>query len=334
MSSKQPLMVEVLRGPVVESHHQVMGVIVNEVGYTVHSWGNTGYMTMPRSAIKMLQALPLIESGASDKFALDDKFITLACGSHRGEKEHLTALAQFMEKTGVKEDMLACGPHWPLNEAAKEDLIRKNAKPTALCNNCAGKHIAMIATCLHAGENPAGYEKYEHNAQKRIRRVLTETMRVDHSKVPHGIDGCGIPTFSVPLSSMAVGMSSLINPKETQSRKFAASKILSAVRHNPFFLAGSDDFSTAVIEKTQGRAIIKGGAEGVYCGVIPEKGMAFAVKAADGASRAASVAAAHILLRYGGLTEVEFKALQKFTTPVISTWRGDIVGQVRVAKEV
>ncbi|AFY02109.1 asparaginase [Bdellovibrio bacteriovorus] len=332
MASKQPLIIEVLRGPVVESQHQVMAVVVNEAGNLVQYWGHPQYLTMPRSAIKMLQALPLIESGAAEKFNLEDKHIALACASHRGEKDHLAALSQWLEKAGLKEAQYVCGPHLPYDEASAHDMIRKSQKPTVLCNNCAGKHSAIISTCLHLGEDPTGYEKYEHNAQKRLRKVLSETMRIDHSKLPYGVDGCGIPTYAVPLQNMAIGMSTFINPKEASARKAAADRILHAVRSNPFYISGSDNFATAVIEKTQGRAVIKGGAEGVFCGVLPEKKVAFAVKAADGAGRAAQAATAMLLLKLGGLNESEFKALSKFTLSPVTNWRGDVVGQIRIAK--
>lgn len=332
MISRTPLLIEVTRGPVVESMHQVMAVVVNENGSLAQYWGNPNFLTLPRSAIKMLQTLALVESGAADHFNLEAKHIALACGSHRGEKDHLQALAQWLEKTGIKESQLVCGPHFPYDEKSAHDMIRRGNAPTPLCNNCAGKHLALITTCLHAGENSLGYEKYEHSAQKRLRKVLTEAIKVDHSKVAHGIDGCGIPTYGTSLQSLAVGMSSLISSKETAARKAAAQRILDAVKSHPYYVAGSDNFVTAVIEKSQGRAIIKTGAEGVVCGVLPEKRMAFAIKASDGAGRAAQVAAASILLLLGGLNESEFRSLSTYTLPEVKNWKGEVVGQMRIAK--
>lgn len=332
MASRQPLIVEVTRGPVVESVHNVIVAVVNELGTVTQYWGNPGFVTMPRSAIKMLQALPFVESGAVEKYSLDEQMIALACSSHRGEKEHLEVLKKWAEKVGFAESQLICGPHLPYHEASAHEYIRKGQKPTAFCNNCAGKHSALITTCLHLGENPEGYEKYEHAAQKRIRQVLTETLRIDHSKVPQGIDGCGMPTYAVPLQQMAVGMSTFINPKESSRRQFAAEKIIHAVKNHPFFISGTESFATEVIQKTQGRAIIKGGAEGVYCGFLPEKKVAFAVKAGDGAGRAAQVATAAVLLNLGGLTPQEFKDLERFTQPAVTNWKGDVVGQIRMAK--
>ncbi len=332
MASRQPLSVEVLRGPVVESIHSVMVVVVGESGQVTHYWGNPSFVTMPRSAIKMLQALPLLESGAANHFGLDDKMIALACSSHRGEKEHLEVLSEWSDKVGFKENQLICGPHLPYNEQASQDMLIRQRKPTAFCNNCAGKHSGLITTCLHLHESIEGYGHYEHPAQKRLRSVLSETLQVDHFKMPHGIDGCGIPTYAVPLQSMAVGMSTFINSKIASSRKLAAERILSAVANNPFYLSGSDNFATEVIQKTKGRSIIKGGAEGVFCGVLPEKKIAFAVKAADGAGRAAQVATAAVLLNFGGMTAEEFTSLSKYTQPVITNWSGESVGQIRVAK--
>lgn len=332
MAARLPLIVEVLRGPVVESVHQVMVVVVNELGSVTNWWGNPQFLTLPRSSIKMLQALPLIESGAAEKYGLDDKLIAMACSSHSGQKEHIAALAEWMEKTHSPESAFVCAPHLPFDEPSAHEMIRRGQKPTALCNNCAGKHLGIISTCLHLNESPAGYDKYEHNAQKRMRKVLTETMKVDHSKAAYGVDGCGIPSYAVPLQNIAMGMSTLINPKESSARKMASDRILRSVKGNPFYVGGSDTFTTAVIEKTQGRSIVKVGAEGVYAGVLPDKKLAFAVKAADGAKRAAEVATAAVLLQLGGMTEAEFKSLSKYTLPSITNWKGEVVGQVRIAK--
>ena len=332
MASRLPLTIEVLRGSIVESQHQVMIVVVNEIGNVSQYWGHPQFLTVPRSAIKMLQALPIIESGAADKYMFDDRELAMMCSSHTGEKDHLTVLQELTTKLSIPESTFVCAPHLPYNEASAHEMIRRGAKPTTLCNNCAGKHIGIIATCLHLGEDPKGYDKYDHPAQKLLRRTLGEVMHFDHTKTAYGIDGCGIPTYGVPLQSLAAGMASLINSKETAPRKAAAERLLRAVKAFPFYVGGSGTFVTDVIEKTQGRAIIKSGAEGVYCGVLPEKRVAFAIKAADGAARAAQFATASLLLQLGGLTESEFKALAKHTMPAITNWKGDVVGQIRIAK--
>jgi L-asparaginase II len=330
MKTRSPFRVEVLRGSVVESQHQVMAVVVDERGSPIRFWGNINYLTYPRSAIKMLQALPLLESGAAEAFGFEDKHICLICSSHRGEKNHILGLAEIMKKAGIREDQLICGGHWPAHEATAHELIRRSGQPTPIMNNCSGKHCGIIATCLHLKENPEAYEKYTHPAQVRLRKVLSEVMHFDYERAHHGVDGCGIPTYAVPLQNLAVGMLALINPKEKASRQMAAKRIIEAVRSEAFYLSGSDDFTSDIIQRTQGRCIIKNGAEGVFCGVIPEKGWAFALKVADGAPRAAQAATGFLLQRLGVLKEDEIAALTKYLEPKIKNWKGLDVGHLRV----
>jgi L-asparaginase II len=330
MKSRVPLTVEILRGPVVESQHRVMAVVVDERALPMIYWGNTEFLTYPRSAIKMLQALPLVESGAAEAFGFESKHLCLACSSHRGEKRHLEGVAEMMKKSGVQESQLICGSHYPSNEAAAHEMIKRSITPTPICNNCSGKHTGMIATCLHLKENPEGYEKHGHPNQIRLRKVLSETMRIDVNKAHYGTDGCGIPSYAVPLQNMAIGMMALINPKEGEVRRVAGRRILEAVKHEAFYLSGSDDFTTEVIQKTQGRCIIKNGAEGVFCGVIPEKGWAFALKAEDGASRAAQAATGFLLQKLGVLKDDELTKLKPFLEPKIKNWKGAEVGSIRV----
>lgn len=334
MKVRWPLSVEVVRGQVVESQHQVMAVVVDDRGAPALSWGNLDYLTYPRSAIKMLQALPLVESGAADAFGFEDRHLCLTCSSHRGERKHLLALKEILKKTGIHEDQLVCGPHWPAHEASTHDMIREGLVPTALTNNCSGKHSGIIATCLHLKENPLGYETFAHPAQARLRRVLSEVMHFDHEKTFYGVDGCGIPTYAVPLKNLAIGMLALINPKESEARRLAGRRIIEAVRKEAFYLSGSDDFTSDFIRGTQGRCIIKNGAEGVFCGVIPEKGWAFAVKAEDGGARAAQAATAFLLEKLGVIKEENHEELKKYLEPKVKNWKGLEVGSIRVRMPV
>jgi L-asparaginase II len=330
MKSRVPLSVEVLRGSVVESQHRVMAVVVDERAVPVIYWGNTDYVTYPRSAIKMLQALPLVESGAADAFGFENKHICLACSSHRGEKNHILGVTEMMKKADISESQLICGVHYPSHEATAHEMIRKGVQPTPICNNCSGKHTGMIATCLHLKENPEGYERYDHPNQVRQRKVLSEVMRFDLNKSSYGTDGCGIPTYAVPLQSMAIGMLALVNPKESETRRRAGRRIIDAVKHEAFYLSGTDDFTTDMIQKTHGHCVIKNGAEGVFCGVIPDKHWAFAIKAEDGASRAAQAATAFLLQKLGVIKTDEAIKLKNHLEPKIKNWKGTEVGSIRV----
>jgi L-asparaginase II len=330
MGSRNPLNVEVLRGNVVESSHHVMAVVADDKGQILTSWGNLNFLTMPRSAIKMLQALPLIESGAADKWDLNDKQICLACASHHGQKEHLAVLREWMAKANISESQLVCGAHLPSDIASANEVICQKTSPSVLMNNCSGKHVGLVTVAMHLGEKITGYENYESPTQKRLRKVLSETMRIDHSKLPFGVDGCGILTYAVPLQNLAIGLSSLISSREGEIRKAAAKRILKAVKAEPFYLAGTDDFCTVANKHTQGRTILKVGAEGVYAGILPEKGLVFAVKSTDGSKRAAELVAARLAKNYGGFTDAEFDELKKFTRPIITNWKGLEVGKLRL----
>lgn len=331
--SRTPLVVEVTRGSVVESTHQVMAVVADSAGHVVHVFGNALYLTPPRSAVKALQALPLLESGAYQRYGLTYEMLALACGSHRGSSAHISVARAWMEKVGLQESQLLCKGHWPYDEKNLHEMVRKNEPFTPLYNNCIGKHLGILTTSSHLKESLSGYDKYEHPAQLRLRRVLGETMRLDNSKMPYGGDGCGIPTYAVPLQNIAIGMSALIDPKEAPIRKMAAEAILQAWRENPLMIAGSDDFASQIAEKTKGRAMVKSGAEGVFTGLMPEQGLAFVVKVADGAPRAAKFVVASLLLQYKGVTRDEALALPQHFQPQVTDWSGAPVGTFRFKKD-
>lgn len=330
MGSRNPLNVEVTRGNIVESAHHVMAVVADDKGQILNSWGNLNFLTVPRSAIKMLQALPLIETGAANKWDLNDRQICLACASHHGQKEHLASLREWMEKAKISESQLVCGAQMPTDQKSAHEVICGKMAPSVLMNNCSGKHIGLLTVAMHLGEKTEGYENYESPTQKRLRKVLTEVMRIDHSKLPFGIDGCGILTYAVPLQNLAIGLSSLINPKEGEIRKAAARRILQAVKAEPFYLAGTEDFCTLANQRTQGRVILKVGAEGVYAGILPERGLVFAIKSADGSKRSAEFVAAQLARYYGGFSESEFEDLKRYTRPSITNWKGLEVGKIRL----
>lgn len=331
--SRTPLVVEVTRGNIVESTHQVMAVVADSNGHVVHVYGNALYLTLPRSSIKPLQAMILPESGAAQRYSLTSEMLALACGSHQGTEEHLRVANEWKDKIQVQESQLVCAGHWPYSENATHAMVKKNEQPSRLHNNCSGKHLGLLTACLHTQLDPHGYDKYDHPLQSRLRRMLGEMMRLDHSKMAYGTDGCGIPTYAVPLQNIAIGMSSMINPKENAIRKMGADVLLQAIRENPNMISGSGDFTSEIIAKTKGRAIVKSGAEGVYAGLMPEQGLAFAVKAADGAARAAKFVVASLLLQYKGITRDEALSLSEHFQPQVKNWAGTVVGALRFKKE-
>lgn len=332
MKSRNPLAIELLRGPAVESVHHVMLVVADHRGLISGFMGNSDYVVYPRSSIKMLQAIPFLESGAFTKFKLDEKQVALACSSHRGEKQHLAVIQSWMEKIGASEDWLACGPDWPAHEGTRFEMVKKGLGPSRLLNNCSGKHLGMISTCLALGENFHGYEKWDHPVQARLRKVMAETTRINYERLVWGIDGCGIPTYAIPLQNLAIAMSSFLSVDKTTVRGAVDQALVDACTRHPQMVSGSETFSAALCERTNGRALLKTGAEGIYTGLMPEQGYAFALKVHDGAARAAEVASAFVFRAMGALSEAEYLDLKAFTMPELKNTRGEKVGEIRLQK--
>jgi len=322
------LIAQILRGQTVESSHLIDAVVVDSRGKVVESFGQISNPTFPRSAIKMIQALALLESGASDAFALSLKRISLACASHQGEEIHTSEVRDWLDKIGLSSSSFECGAHYPYDEQTKFKMIRENQKPSALHNNCSGKHCGMLTTALFLKENPAGYSKYDHPVQVRLRKILGELAGINYDLAPWGIDGCGIPTYAIPLEKMAVSMSALLAESDSSSvRKQAAQHILQAVTAEPEMISGTKGLCSKIIRISNGRSIAKTGAEGIYAGLIPAQGLAMALKVRDGATRAAELAAVHLLQKFKGLNESETSQVLPLTDAVLTNWSGTKIGE-------
>jgi L-asparaginase II len=315
--------VQVIRGTFVESSHNVSCVVVDELGNRVHSFGDSERVTSPRSASKLLQALPFVASGAVDHFKLSDRHICLSCASHNSEDFHLELVDDWLKAVGLDEDCFFCGSHWPYHEPTKHRWIQQGKVPTPKVNNCSGKHLGIMTTALYHQEDVKSYYQYDHPRQKEIRRVLSEVTQFNHDEAKWGIDGCGIPTYAVPLYNIALGFSYLICSKGVSADlQKASSRIISAIRKHPLYIAGTNEFNSNVISQTEGRCVLKLGAEAVYCGVLPEKGLAFALKTNDGSSRASEAATRWLLNRLG---EKNIAVEQP-----VKNWKGHEVGKIKV----
>ena len=327
-SSADPMLVEVTRGPMVESRHRVAFAVVDAAGRLVMSAGDYEAPVYGRSAIKPLQALPLLESGAADAFALGAAEIALACASHSGEPRHVDSVSAWLGKIGCAAQDLECGAHLPYNEAAAEALLRSGRTPSALHNNCSGKHTGFLCLARHMGYPTKGYIRYDHPVQQRILGVLESMTGLDLSAAPRGIDGCGIPVIAMPLGNMALAMARMADPHDQpEARQKACARILKAMAAEPFLVAGSGRYCTRAMEALKGRAVIKTGAEGVYCGALPDQGLGFAIKALDGAGRAAEAAVGQVLKRLGILDAAQTDLLVQ----VLHNRAGAAVGEVHAA---
>jgi L-asparaginase II len=320
-----PVIAHVTRGGTVESHHHGACAISSASGRIISSVGNIDAPVFPRSAIKAFQCLPLIESGAAERFGLNDEEIALCCSSHNGEPEHLRVAASILAKAGNAESQYECGAHWPHERKDVIDLARAGAEPRAIHNNCSGKHAGMLALARQLEADSQGYVAQTHPVQQAVAATISRYCDVNLADAPTGIDGCSVPTWAFPLRNMALGFARLTDPANA-----AAQWIIRAARNHPFMIAGSNRYDTTIMQKLP-RLFIKVGAEGVYCGCIPHAGLGFALKVDDGATRAAEAAVSQALLSLDVWTAEERAILADHTHAELRNWRGFHVGSVEAA---
>ena len=293
-----PVLVEVTRGNVIESRHRGAAVVMDAQGRTVLSIGDVDRPVFPRSAVKLIQALPLIETGAADAFGFGDRELALACASHSGEPAHAGLAAAMLERAGLTEADLGCGVHWPFNDGAARALAAEGRRPSQLHNNCSGKHSAFLCGCRHCGFETAGYVAAVHPWQEAIREAMEAVTGAPHIEANRAVDGCSIPTYAIPLKALAAGFARLAGGVGVEpGRARAAKRLMAACMSEPWYVAGTDKMDTTIMQAGAGRLFVKTGAEGVYCAAIPELGLGIALKCDDGAGRAAEVMVAALLAR-------------------------------------
>jgi L-asparaginase II len=324
-----PVLVEVRRGGRVESRHGGSIAVSDARGGLVLARGDVAVPAFPRSAVKVIQALPLVESGAADAFGFGTKELALACASHNGEPEHADLARAMLAKAGLEPDALECGAHWPSRQEAALALARAGQDRTALHNNCSGKHAGFVCTCRHMGLNHRGYVTIGHDYQRLIAATMEEVTGAAHRADNSGIDGCSIPTYAVPLQNLATGFAKLATGEGLAAdRAAAARRLFAACTAEPFYVAGTGRADTEMMKAGAGRVFVKVGAEGVYCGAVPELGVGFALKIDDGAGRGAEAAVAALLahlLRDDALSQT-YAAMASVT---LTNWNGIDVGEVR-----
>jgi L-asparaginase II len=322
--------VRICRGSITESIHRVHLAVVNAQGALLHGAGDPQLLTFARSTAKLIQALPVIESGAAEHFGLQDAEISLCCASHNGEAEHASTAQGILGKLGFHHEYLQCGAHEPYHAPTAKAMRERGEAPTTLHNNCSGKHSGMLALCAHLGASPDTYMSIQHPVQQLMLEAVCAMSDMPKPQMQLGIDGCGVPVFGMPINHLALAFARLGRPDGVpQKRANACQRIVAAVRKYPQFLAGSDRFDTRLIEVTSGRIIGKMGAEGIFALTIPEQGLGFVLKIEDGNQRAMYPAVVEALKQLSLLSESEISELASFHAPTVHNWQGTEVGIIR-----
>ncbi len=329
-----PVLVEVTRGALIESRHRGAVAVADAEGRSVLAIGDVAAPVFPRSAIKALQAMALVEEGAADRFGFDDEALALACASHSGEPAHVAGVERMLAKAGLDASALRCGVHWPISQSAAYALARTGTA-SALHNNCSGKHAGFLCLACAKGADTTGYFRPEHPVQRQVRAVLEDFTGAVLGEAVCGIDGCSVPTWAVPLQNLAHGFAKFGTGRGlSPARAAAAGRLRQACAAKPWFVAGSGRFCTEIMQLFGDRVFVKTGAEGVYCATLPQQGLGIALKCDDGAARAAQAVVATVIARFLPLDDAQRAALEPLMQPSLRNWNGFEVGAIKVTAAI
>ena len=315
--------VQVLRNSLIESVHDIDLLIVESSGRILYQSSDEALKRFiyPRSAIKMLQALPLAEQSVIEKARLSPVEVALACASHSGQPIHTTAVLGWLTRLNFKITDLLCGAHWPYDFDSKLELARDRLVPTALHNNCSGKHTGLLTLAQHLGSNPMQYDSWDHTVQVQLRRSISDICDFNFDIAQWSVDGCGIPTYYAPMERWALGLARFADRAATLGSN--ENQIYTSVRTNPVYTSGSNETSYRILEKYP-NLIVKTGAEGIFIACIPYLKASVVIKVRDGNERASKPAM---------IWALDYLGIKSATEPMefkIQNWSGKIVGELRV----
>jgi L-asparaginase II len=325
-----PVLVEAVRGALTESRHRGAVAVVDAAGRSVLALGDVERPVYPRSAVKALQALVLMESGAADRFGFTDEELAIACASHAGEPGHITTVTRMLRRAGLAADALECGPHWPLHQPSALALARSGATAAPIHNNCSGKHAGFLCSACAMGATHQGYGTPSHPVQRAVQATLENLTgcRLDEDR--RAVDNCSVPTWAIPLNDLALAFARFGTGKGLPApRAKAASRLRAACAAAPWHVGGTGRFCTEVMQRLGARVFVKSGAEGVLCGALPSQGLGLAIKCDDGAGRAGQVMMAAVVARLLPLDAEERDFLARFVRPTLHDWNGAAVGELK-----
>lgn len=318
-----PVLVETTRGPIVENRHRAAAAIVSASGDVVEAWGDVQRAILPRSSVKMIQALPLIESGAADAARLTPEHLALACASHQGSAIHTERVTAWLDAIGLDPDALLCGPQPPRDPEVKA----RDRTATRLLNNCSGKHTGFLTVAKHLSADPRGYLDPTAPVQSAVAEAFSAVTDTEQP-LQYGIDGCSAPNFAAPLVNIARAMARFAAPDSFGGvRGKAAKRLIDAMRARPLLISGEGRACAALIDASSGRVAVKTGADGVFVGVVPEQGLGFCLKIDDGNTAAAEALCAALLVRIGAVAADD---VRRFTDTDIRNFNNEIAGHRRV----
>ncbi|MEW6723848.1 MAG: asparaginase [Bacillota bacterium] len=325
-------LVNVIRGNIVESLHTGDLAVVDHTGRLLYSIGDPYRVTYLRSAAKPVQTLPMVESGAPERFGLTDREIAVTCASHSAEEMHVEAVTSILRKAGLTTEALQCGWHPPIHRPSADRLVELGQKPGCIHSNCSGKHSGMLALAVQMGWSLHDYYRLEHPVQQAAFRAVAEMSQYPAEKIEIGIDGCGVPVHGMPVYNMALMFARFTKPELFASeRRAALERVSRAMTSHPELVAGTGAYNSELMRIARGDVVAKTGAEGVFCCALVGQGIGIAVKVDDGNRRGYEPVITRVLHQLGGLSEEQLVELEKFHNPVVKNFKGEICGRVEPA---
>ncbi|MDE0591399.1 asparaginase [Halocynthiibacter sp. C4] len=307
---------EIWRGEILESIHTGHAVVCDERGEIIEAWGEPDQIIFPRSSCKMIQALPLLDSGAADQASLGTEQLALACASHQGAAMHVTRVKSWLEALGYDDSDLRCGPQLAPDIEERNRLIRAHEEPCQCHNNCSGKHAGFLTLNKHMG-GEAEYVEPDHPLQIAVKDAFEEVTQ--ETSPGFGIDGCSAPNFATSVHGLARSMAFFAAAREgTGTRETSAARLVEAMVTHPELVAGTTRACTELMQAMGGRVAIKTGADGVFTAILPEQKLGVALKVTDGATRASECAIAAILVKLGVLDANHPATLRRMNAPMVN----------------
>ncbi len=323
--SRAEVLSEAWRGSFLETQHFGHAVVCDDTGAIVHAWGDPNAVILPRSSSKMIQALPLMTSGAAKKFGLTSEHLALACASHQGAEIHTSRVSAWLDNLDLGADDLRCGSQVPNDTEARHDLVRRDQEPCQIHNNCSGKHCGFLTLNVYLGGD-AEYIRADHPVQIAALNALEEVAQ--ETSPGFGIDGCSAPNYAISMHGMARAMAWYASAHaRSDSMSQGGAKLVQAMMTHPDFVAGEGRACTELMRAGQGKLALKTGADGYFTAILPEKKMGVALKIMDGNTRAAESAISAILVSLGVLDAGD-PVVQNRLSPVIKSRLGKEAGQI------
>ena len=322
---------DVWRGPAVESVHHGIAVVADAEGKILFSLGDPDFVTFPRSSLKPFQAIALVETGAADALGLTEEHVALSCASHRAEGFQVALVRDWLGRLGLRENALACGADLPRGAADQAAVLRAGGGPSRVFHNCSGKHCGFLSVARRLGAPVAGYQDPEHPTQKLYLETFSELLGRDATTLLRGTDGCSLPALALSVADMARAAARFAAVQvASEPRQAAIRRLQAAMRAYPDHLSGRDQATSKIVRATDGRVILKSGAEGFVLGFVPERGLGIAVKIADGATRSKMGVLAAIIGRLGLLDAAATAQLEQDVEDPIRDGNGTLVGRVAI----